>query len=450
MTQNSSKNGRRPAPSQRISSSRPRPEVVYQIFPDRWRSGDPRLTPKSGQWVWKGRKIQASKSRKVLTSSPQSMYTFFGGDLEGIRKSLPYLEDLGVTAVYLNPIFAARSTHRYDAVDFFRIDDALGSREDFERFAADLRGRGMKLVLDGVFNHTSVDHPWYLDPAQRRRYYISHGEDKTMMWMGGKSLPKLDTQKPLVQKMILDVIDAWPEADVWRLDAAHLLPQDLLKKIIDRAAPRQIILEDWHIGTHYFEKGLATGVTNFITREALRAFFNEDSSPETLLERIGVTDRLYEHRALTDSWTFLDNHDTSRFITDTSRDRLIRALVLLFTLPGTPMIYHGIEVGMAGRDPHEAREPMQWNEKKWDTKLHGLVRELIALRKKHKSLWAGAFKPLYSDNRSRTLVFERSVRGERAVVGVNDGYHSCSVDVPGARFRLKPGQWRIVFPKGKR
>lgn len=421
-------------------------ELVYQIFPDRWRNAVPALTPKPGAWKWREHPIAVSRNVKRLTRFPTDQYTFFGGDLEGIRQSLPYLQRLGVTALYLTPIFEARSTHRYDTVNFLRIDPALGSRADFERLAADLHACGMKLVLDGVFNHTGDDHPLYRDPAKRMRYYIPRDKERTMTWMGGSTLPKLDTQRPAVEKMILRIIDAWPEVDVWRLDAAHLLPHALLAKIRDRAAPRPIIIEDWHVGRQYFEKNLAHGITNFLFLEALRTFFVEDASPETLLARLARWSELYTPETTALSWNFLDNHDTGRFISYTSRERLMRALVLLFTLPGTPLLYHGLEIGMSGKTANAARAPMIWDESQWDGELLEHVRTLVDLRRKHPVLVLGDFRPLFADNRSRTLVFERRMRGARAVVALNDGYHPCNLTVGGLRLRIKPGEWRVLIP----
>lgn len=428
---------------------RPGREVVYQIFPDRWRNARPELNPRPGQWSWKGRPIQISSDPTILTANPSNQYTFYGGDLPGVTASLDYLSDLGVTAVYLNPIFAAHSTHRYDAIDFLRIDSALGTREDFETLSAALRQRGMKLILDGVFNHTSEDHPWHTELRLRRQHYIMQDGEKAMSWMGGGSLPKLDTQKPEVVKAILKIIAAWPEADGWRLDAAHLLPEDLLKKIRRAVLPRRVIVEDWNFCRHYFTRGLCDGSTNFLFRDAVRTYFREDASPETLLERIKTWIDLYPPSATAFSWNFLDNHDTGRFLSTVGRDRTMRALVLLFTLPGTPMLYHGDEVGLTGRSEGEARAPMIWDHARWDMGLHDHTRMLIHLRHDHPCLALGKFKPLYADNRTRTFAYERRGSGGRAVVAMNDGYLPSRFTAGGYPLALNPGEWRILISDRK-
>ncbi|GAB4324206.1 MAG: cyclomaltodextrinase [Candidatus Sumerlaeia bacterium] len=408
----------------------------------------------AGAWQWHGRPIRFSRDRRLLTRHPSMQHTFFGGDLEGVRQSLDYLQSLGVTVLYLNPIFAASSTHRYDAVDYLRIDPILGGREDFERLSADLRARGMRLFLDGVFNHTSTDHPWHRDPAMRRRFYVMEdGTGRAMSWMGRGTLPKLDLQKECVVRSILRVVDGWPQADGWRLDAAHLYPHAVLRRLREHAAGRPMIVEDWQHAGHYFRDGLADGVTNFLFREAVCAFFREDASPETLLERLRVWIEGYPPRCLPYCWNFLDNHDTGRFVTMAGGARLRRALVLLFTLPGAPLLYHGVEVGLEGRHAGESRAPMPWNEAQWDGDLLAHVRRLSELRRTHAALWRGTWRPLFADNRSRTLAFERAddETGERLLVALNDGYQPVRVRLPGGRtFRMKPGAWRILGGKGFR
>ena len=440
----------------------PTGDVVYQIFPDRFRNAAPENDPRPGAWTWHGQPIECTADVERLTARPHHQYTFFGGDLEGVRQSLPYLQNLGVTTLYLNPIFAARTVHRYDAIDYSRVDPALGMRADFERLAADLHACGMRLFLDGVFNHTSEDHPWHADLDTRRRFYIMQEGDRAMSWMGGGHLPKLDTQSPHVQREILAALDAWPEVDGWRLDAAHLLPHDFLKTIRDRVAPRPTIIEDWTFAPYYFRKGLADGVTNFPFREACRAFFVEDCSPETLLDRFEAWTAACPAENVRASWNFLDNHDTPRFKTLVGRARLTRALVLLFTMPGTPLIYQGTESGMDGADDAKARAPFEWDESKWDHGLLDLVRMLIRLRRETPALANGTYRPLFADNRSRTLAFERALVeqgdgvagrgtvGDRVIVALNDGCHPCSVRIEGFEppIELDLGEWRIANGAG--
>jgi alpha-glucosidase len=422
---------------------RPGREIVYQIFPDRWKNARPEEKPAAGSWSRRGRPFTYSDNPDEVTKSGQEQHTFYGGDLEGVRRSIPYLESLGVTAVYLTPIFAARSTHRYDAVDYLSIDPILGTRADFEALSHSLREHGMRLVLDGVLNHTSDEHPWHDEFESRREHYIMKSDEETMTWLNRGSLPKLDTQNPAVAEKLLAVLDAWPETDMWRLDAAHLLPQAFLRDVRKRVAPRPVLLEDWTVAPHYFKRGLADGLTNFPCRESLRTFFIEDCSAETLLERLALWIKLYPARNLGHSWNFLDNHDTDRFLTNVGRERFRRAMVLLMTLPGCPLLYHGMEVGLEGKNPHESRRPMPWDESQWDHELLDFTRSLIRMRGNHRVLSNGKFRALAADNRSRTIVFERTGPKARATIALNDGYHAHTVEAGDFSAKLGPGEWVV-------
>lgn len=389
-----------------------------------------------------------TSNARLLGSRRNGQRTFYGGDLQGITDSLDYLSSLGVTILYLNPIFEGRSCHRYDTVDHLRIDPMLGTREDFEVLCREAKSRGMKIVLDGVFNHTSLDHPWYRSSSLRRRYYLMKNETETMTWMNGGGLPKLDTENPRVLSAIRKTIEAWPEADGWRLDAAHLLPERCLREIRGAAGTRKIVIEDWEHSAHYFRKGLADSVTNFLFRDAMERYFIEDLAPETLVERLRVWIEGYPRAQLPWVWNFLDNHDTARLLGRVGRERFFRAAVFLFTLPGTPMVFHGDEVGLGGggaRKNHDAgRQVMPWNERWWDRGILEHFRALASFRKRFGPATRGRFRVLAAENGSRTVVWEMEWGGYRIYSAVNDGYRGSRVPgMDGRRVRLKPGEWIV-------
>lgn len=426
----------------------PQAEVLYQIFPDRFARAEPIRAPKRGAWRWHGHSVRTSRNLELLTEGESSHYTFYGGNLAGIRARLGHLRALGVTGIYLNPIFHARSTHRYDAVDYLAVDPVLGTRADFEALVADLRRAGMKIYLDAVFNHTSIDHPRHRVPEKRRRYYLMQSKTKAMRWMAGRTLPKLDLENPEVQEYFLRVLDAWKEADGWRLDAAHLWPRAFLARLKRHLGGKPVVVEDWTHAGHYFRDGLADGVMNFLFKEAVCAFVIEDLSPETFLERIAHVCETYPPEALRRSWTFLENHDTKRFASVVPfRRRLFVGYALLFTLPGTPVIFQGGEFGMKGDTAGASRAPVVWDRRKWDRALFERVRRLVRLRLANKVLAEGDFHPLYARNRDRTLAFERRVGRERAVVAVNDGYFHARFSAGGEVFSLPPGGYAVRFSK---
>jgi len=172
-------------------------------------------------------------------------------------------------------------------------------------------------------------------------------------------------------------------------------------------------------------------------------YFREDMSPETLLDRLDAWIHAYPAKFLAASWNFLDNHDTPRFRSIVGRERLLRALVLLFTLPGTPLLYHGMEIGLEGKDAGESRAPMIWQPHKWD---HGVLEHIMLLaqlRREYPVLAHGRFVPLAADNRSRSLAFERRDGRSRALVALNDGFHPWRSRLPGMPIHLNPGGWCI-------
>lgn len=407
-------------------------DVVYQIFPDRWLNADPSNDPPK------------PPNPDALTDPRLHQNQFYGGDLAGISRSVPYLADLGVTAVYLTPIFKARSSHKYDTDDYLTVDPHFGTRAEFEEMVRILHAAGIKLVLDGVFNHTSFHHAWYRNLALRRKFYCMKNMRDTLTWMNGRSLPKLNPENPQAEKALLGVIDAWPEIDGWRLDAAHLLPVAFMKKLkrrVEQIRPANIvIMEDWTDSLGHFKDGICDGVTNFLFRDAVERFLVEDCSPETLLKRLAGWILRYPWPNVVQSWNLLDNHDTFRLRSRVGRnsDRMKIAFALQFTLPGTPMLYQGDEIGMTGKNDAEARAPMIWDRERWDHDLLSHVRMLIRLRRLHPVLAHGKWKPLGAANSARALAFERrSASGETAVVAINDGY---------APFVFRSGRLREKIP----
>ncbi|MBI4179714.1 glycoside hydrolase family 13 protein [bacterium] len=420
-------------------------EVVYQIFPDRWLNGDPVNDVRTGDFEWHGKPARKSARVDQLTDPRLHQRLFYGGDLAGIAKSVPYLSALGVTAVYLTPIFASRSSHGYDADDYFRIAPHFGTRGEYLDLVRILHAAGIKLVLDGVFNHTSFEHPWYADVRTRGDFYCMKTSRRTMTWMNGSTLPKLNPENPRVEAELLRVISAWPEIDGWRLDAAHLLPRRFLRKFkarVESTRPNGIVvMEDWTDSSEHFRDGLCDGVTNFLFRDAVERFFVEDCSAETFLKRLVTWIHRYPWPNVVQSWNLLDNHDTPRFLNRVGLDRrrLMLAQVLQFTLPGTPMLYQGDEIGMTGTHDGEARAPMVWDRKKWDRKILRHVRKLIQLRKRHPVLSLGSWRPLLAANASRAVAFERRLRsGARAVIALNDGYRPYRFDLGIFRKTLPP------------
>lgn len=424
-------------------------EIVYQIFPERFADGNPSLTVRNGETTWLGHPVLHSKKWKDLTRRLADQYTFFGGDLPGIKGKIPYLKELGITAVYLNPIFAAQSTHKYDTDDYFRIDPHFGGEEDFRALVDDLHAAGMKLILDGVFNHTSFEHPWYR--KAKEAHYSLKPDGTVRTWMDGGTLPKLDVDRPEVGEALAEVVAYWKGVDAWRLDASHLLSSSFLRRLRGRfeaVNPEGLIIgEEWEHAGAAIRDGLYDGVTNFLFRKPLLAFFQGDLAVESLVRRLSLVPETYPWHGVVQSWNFLDNHDTDRFWSaiDQRLDRLRVAVGLLFSFPGTPLILYGDEVGMTGRSERETRAPMIWEPARQNRSIQALYRHWIQLRKSHPVLATGSLTFLQASNREGTFAFARESADERALVLVNAGERDRTIQVEGVCREIEAGSVEVFF-----
>lgn len=417
-------------------------EIVYQVFPDRFHCHDEAARVAPGAFEWNGRPIRVSDRADRVTSRHHHQYTFFGGTLEGIRRKLDHLSDLGVSVLYLNPIFKSRSTHRYDTDDYMAVDPVLGTREDFDALVAELHARGMKLMLDGVFNHTSFYHAWFQE--RRDAFYLPAGNGQVESWMGTGLLPKLNVERPEVTEALLSVIDHWEGVDGWRLDASHLLARSVLKRLRARVGRhRPVIGEDWDDARFDLAEGLYDGVTNFSFQRNVTAMLNGDCPPETFARRLRVVYEGYPWSGVVQSWSMLGNHDTDRFYSKIGeRAALYRiAQVLQFTLPGTPLIYYGDEYALTGWGDWGARAPMVWKPSRAQREFHDHLKGLTRLRREHPVLSTGQVRFVHASNEHRTLGFERFDDRERALVLVNMGPFERTIEGHAVPAR----DWRIVW-----
>ena len=193
-------------------------QVFYQIFPDRFCNGDPSLSVKHHEYEYRGKAVISKAWGEPVSRHEEGhgACEFYGGDLAGIDAKLHYLQSLGVTALYLNPIFDSPSNHKYDTQDYFKVDAHLGSNEQFAELTRNLHQRGMKIILDAVVNHTSTEHPWFCPPlgAQSnpdspwRSFYTFDKEGDYVSWKGIRSLPKLDFSCEKVQDAVYRADDA--------------------------------------------------------------------------------------------------------------------------------------------------------------------------------------------------------------------------------------------------
>ncbi|MEJ5252068.1 MAG: glycoside hydrolase family 13 protein [Chthonomonadetes bacterium] len=412
--------------------------VFYQIFPDRFANGAPSNDPANVQ-PW---------------GTPPTPHNFMGGDLEGIRQNLSYLRELGITAIYLNPIFQSPSNHRYNTYDYFRIDPKLGTMEDFVNLRNNLHAYGIRFILDGVFNHCgrgfypfhdvveNGSHSPYVGWFHIRKFpihpYDGRRRPNYACWWGIRSLPKLNTDNPQVRQFLLSVARYWIEqgADGWRLDVPNEIDDDTFwqafRQTVKSANPEAYIVgEIWKDARRWLKGDQFDGVMNYPLRDLLMDFVAKGSADApafaTGLMRLL---RRYPREAVYAQINLLGSHDTPRWLTVCEGDvrRAMLGYTLLFTLPGAPCIYYGDEIGMTGEaDPH-CRACFEWDRRRWNRRLYRHVRAMIALRHSSPAWRTGETDVLYAEG--DVLAYARWQGEEVWMVTVNGGAKGWQGEIP--------------------
>jgi alpha-glucosidase len=422
--------------------------VFYQIFPDRFRQGRPELAPREGAWLYGGKPIR----KKAWHEPPgeEGALEFYGGDLFGVLEALPYLEALGVEVLYLTPIFRSPSSHRYDTEDYLEVDPHLGGEEALRALYQALEARGMRLVLDGVYNHVGATHPWFqkawANPeAPERGMFTFYPDGTYASFFGLGHMPKLDYASPLTQERFVHSPKApirhWLRlAHGWRLDVAHAIGEGGTNRknahwlrALARAAKEEredaLVLGELSYDAtptlrahtldgamHY--AGFAHPVMEWLSGRDVhgRAVALEaEETLETLLDHYQALPLQVRHAM----YTFVSSHDIPRALWRLRGDveRFKLAYALLFAFPGSPAIYYGDEVGLSQANPYGlwrgdpyCRAPFPWDEKLWNREIHAFLKRLVALKKRHPALRRGSLLPLPASK--GTLAFRRRYGGE--------------------------------------
>jgi cyclomaltodextrinase len=389
--------------------------VVYQIFPDRFANGNPygEVTGrKKNSFLYATEEdtpYYIKNSRGEITR-----WDFFGGNLAGIRKKLPYLRKLGVNTIYLNPIFLATSNHRYDTVDYMKIDPMLGDEDDLRGLIHDLHQNGMHLLLDGVFNHVGQESIYFQEAIKDKssHYYswfnfIDYPE-KYQSWWGVSSLPEVNKSNPEYQDFIYGdhgVLAKWmkDQVDGWRLDVADELPMDFLRNIRNRLTKENcqvMIGEVWgdasdkFVNSEYrpytFGDNL-TGVMNYPVRNFIVGLLTSENNDAeiALMNKLALLVEHYPTNFLRNCLNNIGTHDTVRIKTALQNDEklVLLAFGLMFMLPGVPCIYYGDEAGLIGDKDPDNRRFFPWGRE--SRSLIAQVSKWINVRKQNPVLVKG-------------------------------------------------------------
>ena len=471
--------------------------VVYQIFPDRFsRTALPDLQAldKPGRLHenWMDMPDWRPDAHGKITNSD-----FFGGSLLGIQEKLPYLETLGVTVLYLNPIFKAASNHRYDTGDYCAIDPLLGDESAFSALCAAAKAHGIRVVLDGVFSHTGDDSLYFNkygrypglgayqspDSPYASWYSFSHFPDQYAAWWGIDTLPEVQEDTPSYRAFIAggesSVVRRWLRAGAsgWRLDVADELPDDFIEAV--KAAARAekadafLLGEVWEDATNkisygtrrrYLWDGALDGVMNYPFNRALLAYLLGGPA-EAFLEAMETLRENYPPAAFYNCMNFLGTHDTPRILTllgaknrPESREdraayrlsaeeyalgkkRLLLAAAILFAFPGAPTIYYGDEAGMQGFEDPFNRAAYPWGRE--DAEILSHFRALAQLRKASPALRRGDIRFLCAHG--PLLAFSRNLAGEKSVLClVNAGAEAACLTLAGQSYPLPPHSAKLL------
>lgn len=406
--------------------------VVYQIVPDRFARSSAAADREPPDWA-----VPARWDDPVDIDRDVMGRQFYGGDLDGIIDHLDHLDHLGVDVIYLTPFFPARSNHRYDATTFATVDPLLGGPTALERLCTAAAERGIRVIGDVTTNHTGVAHEWFTaavadpDAPTRDRYFI-HESGAYDTWLGVPSLPKLNWDSPSLREAFCGedgVIRTWLRAGLsgWRIDVANMTGRhgeqdhnlDVARWVREAAvaerADAYLVAEHfydyspdlpgdgWHGVMNY--SGFTKPVWTWLRRHGLDEPFlgSPARMPARPAEDVVATIVDFTSRVnwsvLCGSWNLIGSHDTTRLRTLVGADpgRVEVAAGMLMTLPATPMLTYGDEIGMAGEFGEDGRRPMPWSERDWDERTLELYASLISIRKASVALRHGGLRFLHAE-----------------------------------------------------
>lgn len=416
-----------------------RDAVVYNIFPDSFAAGK-RLAP---------------------NGAPPCR----GGTVRGVTENLDYIASLGFNCIYLNPIFAARSYHRYDTLDYYRIDPHMGAEDDLRDLVRRAHALGIRVILDGVFNHVSSDHPFFRDVLEKgraSRYYscfYALPETPRLPAAGElpgytcfsyvADMPKTNTADPFLRQYFCDVGANWVrkfDVDGWRLDVANELDDGFLcafRASVKAAKSDALIVgEVWENAAHYLGGDMLDSAMNYDFRRYCRRFFAEQTvDAETFDTNVSTLLLRYNENALFAQLNLLDSHDVSRFLSlcGGKTERMELAVLLQMTFPGMPCVFYGDEKGLCGESEPEYRRPMAWDA---SSPLEEVYRRMIALRKTHPALRYGSFHTELACG--GVYRYSRVWNGTKITVAMNLGAEPVKAEKRGTLL-LKKGENRDII-----
>ncbi|AYE34191.1 glycoside hydrolase family 13 protein [Clostridium septicum] len=425
--------------------------LIYQIFVDRFFNGNDNgliNRPKKNSFIYSNWYDEPMYIRDK--DGDIARWDFYGGNLRGIIKKLQYIKSLGVSIIYMNPIFDSVSNHKYDTGDYENIDQMFGTNEDFKELCEEAKKLGIKVILDGVFSHTGSDSKYFNKygnydslgayQSKESRYYNWYRfweyPDSYECWWGFNNQPNVEElNEDYTNYVIKDdnsIISKWMSlgASGWRLDVADELPDEFIamikEKLLSINNKSVLIGEVWEDASNkvsyskrrkYFSGDELDSVTNYPLRDIIISFVKGDIGAEYFNKRLINLYENYPRENFYSCMNLLGNHDTERILTmfDENIDLLKLALVMQMTLPGVPLIYYGDEAGLKGGKDPENRRTYPWG--KVNEEILSIYKAFGKLRNSEEILKKGEFIPIVSNR--EFLTYERAYNGKKIIVIIN-------------------------------
>ena len=395
-------------------------KVVYQIFPSRFAASQP-------------------VDKELWYKAPITHMDDLHGNLRGIIEHLDYIENLGIDVLYMTPIFKSNSCHKYDTIDYYQIDPSFGTTEDLRELVQKAHERGMKVVLDAVYNHTGRDFFAFqdiLENGEKSRYldwyFIDELPPKGEMgeipnykcfgYYGG--MPKLNLKNPEVEKYITDVACYWiKECDIdgWRMDVgdeiSHFFWKNFRKAIKAVKKDMLIIGEIWHYAGDFLEGDEWDTVMNYpFYLNMIDLLADTRINVSQFVQNLGYLEGRLNKKCYPLMWNLIDSHDTARFLhlcnDNKKKQHLAAAFQLL--LPGMPMVYYGDEFAMPGANDPDCRRGMYWDEEYQDKEMFQWYKKLLQIRKTHTCVVEGELIETSAKDEEETIVMIRK-NGEETI-----------------------------------
>ncbi len=424
--------------------------VVYQIFPDRFAKAQSDEQAQSAMKGVYGHEPEF-KAWGDKPEDPPLGRDFYGGDLRGIIDKLDYLGVMGVECLYINPIFEASSNHRYEAIDYFKIDQMLGTEADFDELIAAAHARGIKIILDAVFNHCSSDSIYFditgkfgdgATQSKTSPYYrwfkFHNWPLEYDCWLDLGFMPEF-AESPEVMDYFLGeggVTEYWLKkgVDGWRADIAAKNTFDFWKQFrhrVDQVKPEAwVVAEEWQDATHYLLGDTFSSAMNYRLAWMVRGFFAMDYlSASEFEERVFIYHQDTPPPARRAMMNVLDSHDTDRLIYACGGkiDRYKQSFAFLFAFSGAPTVFYGSEAALTGKFPEDSRRTMDWDHPNED--LTEFFKKLMNIRKNNLILRHGDMETVLIDDERRLYGLVRHYEGKSVYAVFNASEHAHTIQL---------------------